>query len=88
MSQTQRHGDVYDGIVAGAPASHHAQQQTNHLTSSVTVAVVCQSAPPCEMEKITDLTVRACDPLDGRTYGVVSRTDLCLLNLDLTTLIG
>ncbi|ROW05690.1 hypothetical protein VMCG_05235 [Cytospora schulzeri] len=88
MSQAQRYGDVYDGIIAGAPAFHHAQQQTNHLTSSVTEVVMGYHAPPCEMEKITNLTIQACDPLDGRTDGVVSRTDLCLLNFDLSTVVG
>lgn len=33
-------------------------------------------------------TIAACDPLDGRTDGVVSRTDLCMLNFNLTSIIG
>ncbi|ROV98786.1 hypothetical protein VPNG_08435 [Cytospora leucostoma] len=88
MSQVQRYGDVYDGVVAGAPAFHHAQQQTNHLVSSVTEVAMGYYAPPCEMEKIANLTIQACDSLDGRTDGVVSRTDLCLLTFNLTTLVG
>ena len=88
MSQAQRYGDVYDGIVAGAPAFHHAQQQTNHLTSSVSEVVMNYFPPPCEMDKIANATIAACDPLDGRTDGVVSRTDLCLLNFNLTSIIG
>lgn len=45
-------------------------------------------APPCEMEKIANATIEACDSLDGRTDGVVSRTDLCRLNFNLTSIIG
>lgn len=45
-------------------------------------------APPCEMEKIANATIAACDPLDGRTDGVVSRTDLCRLNFNLSSIIG
>lgn len=88
MSQAQRYGDVYDGIVAGAPAFHHAQQQVNHLTSSVTEVVTGYFPPPCEMSKIANATIAACDSLDGRTDGVVARTDLCLLNFNLTSIIG
>lgn len=88
MSQAQRYGDVYDGIVAGAPAFHHAQQQVNHLTSVVTEQTMGYIAPPCEMDKIANATIEACDPLDGRTDGVVSRTDLCRLNFNLSSLIG
>lgn len=88
MSQAQRYGDVYDGIVAGAPAFHHAQQQVNHLTSVVTEQVTGYVAPPCEMSKIVNATIEACDSLDGRTDGVVSRTDLCRLNFNTSSVIG
>ncbi|KAJ6132082.1 hypothetical protein N7471_007297 [Penicillium samsonianum] len=33
-------------------------------------------------------TIAACDPLDGRTDGVISRTDLCKLNFNLSSIIG
>lgn len=44
--------------------------------------------PPCELEKIVNMTIAACDPLDGRTDGVISRTDLCKLNFNLNSTIG
>lgn len=110
MSQAQRYGDVYDGVVAGAPAFHHSQQQIvsvftfisfqcplgsyltlvqqNHITSVLTETVMNYIAPPCEMDKIANATIAACDPLDGRTDGVVSRTDLCRINFNLSSIIG
>lgn len=45
-------------------------------------------APPCEMSKIANATIAACDSLDGRVDGVVSRTDLCRLNFNLSSIIG
>lgn len=33
-------------------------------------------------------TIKACDPLDGRADGVISRTDLCMLDCDLSSIIG
>jgi len=44
--------------------------------------------PPCEMDKIVNMTIAACDPLDGRTDGVVARTDLCKLNFNINSTIG
>lgn len=45
-------------------------------------------APPCELAKIANATISACDSLDGRTDSVVSRTDLCRLTFNLSSIIG
>lgn len=88
MSQVQRFGDLYDGAITGAPAFRFAQQQVHHVFSSMVEVTQDYYPPPCEMAKIVNATIAACDPLDGRTDGVVSRTDLCMLNFDLSSIIG
>jgi tannase len=88
MSQIQRWGDEYDGVITGAPAFRYGQQQVNHLFSAVVEQTKGYYPPPCEMEKIVNATIKACDPLDGRTDGVISRSDLCKLNFNLTSIIG
>jgi tannase len=88
MSQVQRWGDEYDGVIAGAPAFRFGQQQVNHLFSAVVEQTQEYYPPPCELAKIVNATIAACDPLDGRTDGVVSRTDLCKLNFNLTSIVG
>ncbi|TIA35488.1 Tannase 30 kDa subunit [Aureobasidium pullulans] len=88
MSQVQRWGEEYDGAVIGAPAMRYAQQQVGHLTSVAVEHTMDHYPPPCSMAKIVNATIAACDPLDGRTDGVISRTDLCKLHFDLDTLVG
>ncbi|KAI9369214.1 tannase [Aspergillus egyptiacus] len=88
MSQVQRYGEEYDGVIAGAPAFRFAQQQVHHVFSSAVEKTLDYYPPPCELEKVVNATIEACDPLDGRTDGVVSRTDLCMLSFDLTSIIG
>lgn len=44
--------------------------------------------PSCELDEIANQTIKSCDPLDGKTDGVVSRTDLCTLKFDLMSLVG
>lgn len=88
MSQVQRYGDEYDGVITGAPAFRYGQQQVLHIFSSVVEKVQDYYPPPCALEKIVNATIAACDPLDGRTDGVISRTDLCKLNFNLTSIIG
>lgn len=88
MSQIQRYGDEYDGVITGAPAFRYAQQQVNHIFSDVVEFVQDYYPAPCALDKIVNATIAACDPLDGRTDGVISRTDLCMLNFNLSSIIG
>lgn len=44
--------------------------------------------PPCELEKIMNETITACDALDGKADGVVSRTDLCTMSYNINATLG
>lgn len=88
MSQVQRWGTEYDGVVAGAPAFRFAQQQVLHVFPATVEQTMDYYPPSCELEKIVTATISACDHLDGRKDGVVSRTDLCKLHFNLTSIIG
>ncbi|GJC79024.1 tannase [Colletotrichum liriopes] len=88
MSQVQRWGEEYDGVIAGAPAFRFAQQQVLHVYSSAVEHTQDYYPPPCELAKIVNSTINACDGLDGRVDGVISRTDLCKLQFDLKSIIG
>ncbi|OJJ98572.1 hypothetical protein ASPACDRAFT_45080 [Aspergillus aculeatus ATCC 16872] len=87
-SQLQRFADEWDGAVTGAPAFRFSQQQINHMFPPVVEKTLGYYPPPCELEQIMYETIDACDALDGRSDGVVSRTDLCKLNFNLTSLVG
>lgn len=87
-SQVQRFGDEWDGSIMGAPAFRWSFQQTQHLFSNVVTQTLGYYPSACELEKINNATITACDPLDGKTDGVVSRTDLCALHFDLSSIIG
>ncbi|KAK4121996.1 tannase and feruloyl esterase [Parathielavia appendiculata] len=76
-SQLQRYADQFDGAAIGAPAIRYAQQQVNHLTGNVIEQTMGYYPPSCELDKIAELMIEACDGLDGRTDGIISRSDLC-----------
>ncbi|KAG7879742.1 hypothetical protein KL938_003795 [Ogataea parapolymorpha] len=88
MSQVQRWGDEYYGVIAGAPAFRFAQQQVLHVFPATVEHTLGYYPPTCELEKIVNATIEACDGLDGRVDGVISRTDSCALQFDLESLVG
>ncbi|KAI1165559.1 tannase and feruloyl esterase [Nemania serpens] len=87
-SQVQRYADQFDGLVTGAPAIRLSHLQTNHLSGGVLQEMAGYFPPPCELEKIRNLTIAACDGLDGKVDGVVARSDLCKLDFDYERTIG
>lgn len=87
-SQVQRFGDEWDGAITGAPAFRFFFQQIQHLYSNVVEQTLDYYPPPCELDKIVNLTIAACDPMDGKTDGVVARTDLCKLHFNINSTIG
>ncbi|KAM0159879.1 hypothetical protein ACHAPG_003311 [Botrytis cinerea] len=87
-SQAQRWGDIYDGIIAGAPAFRYGQQQVNHLFSNVVEQTLDYYPSSCELELIVNETISNCDALDGKVDGVVARTDLCKLQYNINQTIG
>ncbi|RAH59471.1 tannase [Aspergillus piperis CBS 112811] len=87
-SQVQRYADQWDGAVIGAPAFRYGQQQVNHLYPDVVEHTLGYYPPTCELEKIVNLTIAACDALDGRVDGVVARTDLCKLHFNVNSTVG
>lgn len=87
-SQVQRFSDELDGASVGAPAFRFAHQQIQHLYSNVVEQTLGYYPPPCELQAIVNATIKFCDPLDGKTDGVVARSDLCKLRFDLNSTIG
>lgn len=88
MSQIQRFPDQFDGAAIGAPALRYAFQQVLHLWPAVAQKMADYVPSSCEYGYIVNATVSACDPLDGKTDGVVARSDLCLLEFDLDSVVG
>ncbi|GAQ40590.1 hypothetical protein AtubIFM55763_007416 [Aspergillus tubingensis] len=87
-SQVQRFADEWDGAVIGAPAIRYGQQQANHLFPPVAEKTLGYYPPTCELDKIHNMTITACDALDGKEDGVVARTDLCKLHFNINSTIG
>jgi tannase len=66
----------------------YAQQQVQHLYANVVEQTLDYYPSPCELKRILDATISFCDPLDGKTDGVVSRKDLCKLRFNVHSITG
>ncbi|CAK7203601.1 hypothetical protein SEUCBS139899_006338 [Sporothrix eucalyptigena] len=87
-SQVQRFPDDFDGAIIGAPAMRYSHQQLQHLWAAVVESYYNIYPKPCALSAIQTKVVEFCDPLDGKTDGMISRSDLCMLQLDLEDFLG
>jgi hypothetical protein len=86
LMEAQRYPADYDGIAAGAPAINWTRLQAAQLWGPMLMRLAHHEVPPCVLTAVTRAAVRACDPLDGRTDGVIGDWRDC--HFDARTLIG
>ncbi|WLW57289.1 tannase/feruloyl esterase family alpha/beta hydrolase [Streptomyces sp. YU58] len=84
--EAQRHPDDYDGILAAAPAVNWDEFEVATLWPQVVMNNEKTHPSACEFKAFTDAAVKACDPLDGVTDGLVNDPARC--DFDPRTLIG
>ncbi|KAK7216758.1 hypothetical protein V2G26_004761 [Clonostachys chloroleuca] len=84
----QRYPDVYDGIVAGAPAINFSKLATFIQWPHQVMNELGEFPYGCELDAITAAAISACDDLDGITDGVISNVDECLKSFDTSSLVG
>lgn len=82
----QRYPDLYDGILALAPAIGLDQFVIAEYYPQHVMDRMGYYPLPCEMEAITTAAIKACDAMDGVEDGVLSLPSLC--EFDPHTLVG
>jgi pimeloyl-ACP methyl ester carboxylesterase len=77
MVAAQRYPDLFDGILAGAPAISWATYVIAEQWPQVVMHEENTFPSPCELKAFTDAAIAACDDLDGVLDGVINDPDLC-----------
>ncbi|KAI1622082.1 feruloyl esterase-like protein B precursor [Exophiala viscosa] len=89
MSNTKLYSYYQGCSEGGREGWSQLQRFGDQFDGAVTVEQTMNYFPsPCELQAIVNATIAACDPMDGETDGVVSRTDLCKLNFNINSTIG
>lgn len=73
----QRYPELYDGILAGAPATHFDYLLPSLIWGQLNMEWMGQYPQPCEMTALTQAVVASCDALDGVVDGIVTIADEC-----------
>jgi feruloyl esterase len=78
VTEAMRYPADYDGIIAGAPAIYNTEIHTGRMAIN---AMVHRSSdafiPQSKFASVHDAVLKACDPLDGVTDGVIENPMAC-----------
>ncbi|KAJ8100426.1 feruloyl esterase [Lipomyces tetrasporus] len=77
MVAAQRYPDLFDGILAGAPAIFWASYVVAEQWPQVVMREENTFPSQCELKAFTDAAIAQCDELDGIKDGIISDPDLC-----------
>lgn len=75
--EAQRHPDDFDGILADAPAINWDRYVPATLWPQVVMNEERTFPAPCVLDAFTQAAVKACDPLDGTTDGLLAEPAAC-----------
>ncbi|KAF1817677.1 tannase and feruloyl esterase [Eremomyces bilateralis CBS 781.70] len=82
----QRYPTAFDGIAASAPGVNWPNFFVANWFPQQVMNEMKQYPHPCELEALTKAAIKACDPNDGLTDGLISDPDSCHFNPQ--TLVG
>lgn len=77
LIQAQRYPDLFDGVIARAPASNFTSLMLNFYKDAVQLARPGALLSPAKVQAIGAAVLAKCDALDGLKDGVIARPDAC-----------
>lgn len=77
MMEASRYPEDYDGLLIGAPAYRFGKLAVRLLAETAVMNMYNTYPSKCELDAIREAAIEACDHLDGRKDGIISRQDLC-----------
>jgi feruloyl esterase len=82
LMEAQRYPADYNGIVSGSPAINWTSWVPAAIWPALVMNQMHDALPTCKQNAFTEAVVKACDPRDGVTDGIISNPAACNWNAD------
>lgn len=79
LMMAQKYPDVFDGILAVAPAINIQRLIPSGFWASLVMQETDAYPAPCEVSAFIEAATKACDGLDGVEDGIISSPELCTI---------